>query len=460
MSTLNDILNTGRQALRVQQLAMQVVGQNTANVNTEGYSRRRIEFATAPPYEGLGHWQSNGGVDVLELGRVRDQLIDEQIRRGNAGLAYWSTRDDTLSRVEEIYSEMGGSAVSDQLQEFFAAWNDLANGPEEMGPRLAVLEKAQTLASNVRRTYSELLARRQTVDSQVQVDVEEVNHLTSQIAQLNVQIVRAETSGGEASDLRDQRDLVVDRLSKLININVRENGDGAVNVYNGGQILVQVDSTFALTAGTVSQNGLTRTVITYGESGRSVVLEGGEIKALMDLRDQDIGLAMDDLNSFALGMTARINELHRTGYGLQATNGMDFFEGDISSAADFAVSSLITDDPSRIATASTPNAPGDNSLALQIAAVQNEKIMFGGRSTLEEFYRDSVLRVGTGKAYATDQLAVEQTAMDHLETRWQSVSGVSMDEEMTHLVQVQKAYDAAAKVITTVNDMMQTLLDM
>ena len=458
MSSLSDILNTGRRALLVQQLAMQVVGQNTANVNTEGYTRRRLDLSTAPPYGGFSGWEAGAGVDVEYLGRVRDRLLDEQIRRGNADLGYWTQRDDLLGRVEEIYSELGGSAISDQLQQFWAAWSDLSNQPEGLAGRIALLEKAQSLASGVRRVYGELAARRDQVDAQVVAGVDEVNALTSRIARLNVQIVHAETSGQEASDLRDARDHAVDRLSQLMNVTIEENADGAVNVYNGGQMLVQLDRNVDLTVSAVNRNGCMVSIVTYGQSGGMLKLEGGELKGLIELRDGDIGRTMNDLDQFAATLASRVNEVHRTGYGLTDSNGIEFFAADVTGAADFRLSALVADDPSRIAAAAAADAPGDNSIALRIASIQNEKLMRDGRSTLNEFYRDSVLAVGSSKSYAAGQLKVEQASMGNLENRRQQISGVSLDEEMTRLVQVQQAYAAAARIVNTVDEMMQTVL--
>jgi len=460
MSSLNDILNTGRRALLVQQLAMQVVGQNTANVNTEGYTRRRLDLSVAPPYNNISGWNAGAGVDVEYLGRVRDRLVDEQIRRGNGELGYWTQRDDLLGRIEEIYSELGGSAISDQLQQFWAAWSDLSNQPEDMGGRIALLEKAQSLASGVRRVHGELAARRDQVDAQLVSGVEEVNALTSRVASLNVQIVHAETSGMEASDLRDARDSALDRLSQLMNVTVEENADGAVNVYNGGQILVQLDRNVNLAVSTVNRNGSMTSVVTYGASGGMLNVESGELKALIELRDGDIGRAMSNLDQFAVSLASRVNEIHLTGYGLTNTNGVEFFAADVTGAADFRLSTLVVDDPSRIAAASAADAPGDNSIALQIAAIQNEKLLRDGRITLDEFYRDSVLSVGSSKSYAAGQLKIEQTAMNNLENRRQQLSGVSLDEEMTRLVQVQQAYEAAARIVSTVDEMMQTVLSL
>jgi flagellar hook-associated protein 1 len=460
MGTLGSILNTGRQALLIQQLAMQVIGQNTSNVNTEGYSRRRIELGTAPGLEDYGKWQVGSGVDVSHLGRVRDTLLDDQIRQSSTEVGYWNQQDDALGQVEKVFSEMSGSAISDNLQAFWASWQDLSNDPENTVARTSVLQKAQSLTSNIQRTYSELSQQRDTVDKTIVDKVAQVNSLTTQIAKLNTQIVASEVSGSEASDLRDARDLAIQNLSSLIKINVKENSDGAVNVYNNGMILVQIDKSNDLKITTDSQTGYPRTLISYSYSGAPADLGSGEIKSLLDVRDNQITSAMKNLDTFASTLAKRVNEVHRTGYGLTNTNGIDFFDPSTTGAANIKVSNLITDDVSRIATASSANAPGDNTLVLKIASIQSEKLLDGGASTLDDYYQSVVLKVSSKKAYAADQLAIETTTADHLESRKQQISGVSMDEEMTHLIQVQQAYDAASKIITTIDQMMTTVIDM
>jgi flagellar hook-associated protein 1 len=143
---------------------------------------------------------------------------------------------------------------------------------------------------------------------------------------------------------------------------------------------------------------------------------------------------------------------------LNGTSGQDFFAADVTGAANFRVSAAILQDPALVAAAGTPGAPGDNSIALRLAAVQNDKTMNNGTSTLGDFYKDIVLDVGSSKANSANQLKVETAVMDNLENRRQQISGVSTDEEMTRMVQVQQAYAAAAKVINTVDQMMQTVL--
>lgn len=458
MSTLSDILNTGKQALLIQQLAMQVIGHNTSNVNTEGFSRRRLDLSTALPGQNFKMWHVGSGVDISYLGRIRDTLIDKQIRENLTTLGYWNRQDETLERIEEIFDDLEGTGISTELELFWSAWQDLSNEPEEASARLSLLQKAQSLSSSVRRTYSALNEQRRTLDEQIVGLIDEVNGITSQISVLNVQIVNTERAAEEASDLRDQRDLLLDKLASLINITTEENSDGAVNVYTGGTILVQLDRAIGLSAVARGTDGYMVSSIAVSEGGMPIEFKSGEIKSLLNLRDNEIVTKMEELDAFAVTLAQRVNEVHRTGYGLTNTNGIEFFSPDVTGAADLRVSALITDDPSRIATAASPDAPGDNSIALLIADIQQEKLLEDGRYTLDEYYRNMVLSLGATRAYAANQQTVEQSAYDNLENRRQSVSGVSMDEEMTRLIQVQQAYEAAAKVIKVVDEMTETLL--
>jgi flagellar hook-associated protein 1 len=458
MSSLADILNSSRSALRVQQLAMQVIGQNMANVGTDGYARRRLDLTTALPSTLGGIWNGGSGVDIMQLSRVRDTLIDDQIRRAGGGLGYWAQRDDALGAVEDIFSELGDNGISDRLSAFWGAWSDLANNPEGTSARLALTEKTQALAAGIRGAYNALEERKQTASTQITQRIDEVNALTAQIAQLNVQIVHVESGVAEASDLRDARDQALSRLSQIMSINTRENADGSVGVYADGQVLVQLDRNIKLAQATTVVRGRSVSTISAESGGHALKFEGGEIKALLEVRDQEIPATMEDLDNFAVALASRINALHRTGYSLSGTTSQDFFASDVSGAANFCLADAIVADPSLIAAGTTAGAPGDNSLALAIAGVQHEKILSGGFSTADDFLRDSVLRVGSRKSYAADQLAVEQGAMDALQSRRQNISGVSLDEEMTRLVQVQQAYNAAARIVTVVDEMMQTVI--
>ena len=459
MSTLSSILNTGRRAIQVQELAMQVIGHNTANVNTEGYSRQRLDFRTSPP-GGIGQYNAGSGVDVDWLGRVRDSLLDGQIRESRSQVAYWQQRNESLEKVESTLNGLGDINIDSRLQDFWSAWHDLANDPESESSRLALLQRSQSLTSSIRRVYFDLTTQLSNANDQISVEVARVNQITSQIASLNVAINQAELNGSEASDLRDQRDLILEELSGIIDVSSQEQEGGAINVYSGGQVLVQVDTSIDLHATSIAGNSSQLPTIKHGISGREMQISQGSLKALLDLRDADIRPALEDLDTLATTLSSRVNEIHRSGYGLDNTSGINFFAVDVSGAADLRVNHVIIDDVARIASASLPDAAGDNSIALAIATVQQEKLLDDGRATIDQFNQNISLRAGSNLSYALAQLEIEDAAQENLLNKRASISGVSIDEEMTRLIQVQKAYDAAAKIVTTADEMISTLISM
>jgi len=460
MSTLGGILNTGREALLMQQLKMQIIGHNTANVNTAGFSRRRLDLMTAPAVVRDRGWFCGSGVAVDDLRRMRDTVLDSQFRRTNTTLGYWTQYEDSLKKVEEVFNEFGGGAISDHLQAFWNAWQDLANDPESLSTRTNLVHRAQTLAASLNRVHSGLRSQREELDSTLVQQGNEVNQLTAEIAALNVRIVNAEVAGGEAGDLRDRRDLLLDRLSEYVPITTHENDSGAVNVYLGGQILVQVDQAIALEIVGYSEGDMTLHRVAWPGSRQPVPLGDGKLKATMTARDQTIPNALNKLDAFATTLVQEVNSRHATGYGLTGSNGFNFWNAAATGAGDIAVDAAILADVRLIAASSSADAPGDNSIALWIGQLQTERLLDGGVSTLGSYFSNLVSALGSETSLATERRTTEESATNLLEQRRQSVSGVSMDEEMANLIMVQKSYEAAAKLISAVDEMMQTILEM
>jgi flagellar hook-associated protein 1 FlgK len=254
--------------------------------------------------------------------------------------------------------------------------------------------------------------------------------------------------------------VLLEKLAAIVDVKISHQNDGSVNVYSGGHILVQRDTAVPLTLSQSASGGVVKSTLGIGENGRPFAPESGELKALIEIRDQDLGGALADLDEFARELAGAVNTAHRAGYGLNNAHDIDFFATDIAGAATFSLSAAITDDIRNIATGGSADAPGDNSVALAIAGLQNERLLNGGQSTLDEFYRQGVLNVSSKREFARNELAVQQGAAENLRTRRQQVSGVSMDEEMARLIQVQNAYEAAAKIVRTVDEMMQTVISL
>lgn len=455
MSTLSNILEQGRRALQVQQLAMQVIGHNTTNAGTVGFSRRRLDLGTAPPGE-TGQWGVGSGVDVNQLARVRDQLLDTQIREGTSVSAYWTTRDDELGRVEEAFNAMGENNLGALMDEFWQGWHDLANDPESMAPRYALKDKAQALVNSLKRVNSNLNAQIEQANSRIAAGAEQFNSLVVGIAELNTQIVNSEVSGLEASDLRDSRDLLVEQLSQLTTVTVQEQSDGTLNVYSGGHIIVQGDLSVPLNTDQVESDPQRKVVLRLGSSATEWKPSGGELGALYEQRDAELPRLLEKLDAFARDFSAAVNAVHVTGFGLNGASGQEFFAAGTTGVADFELSASIIEDPSRISSGASADSPGDNSIALAIASVRNQLGSEG--ISLDEQLRNIPLEAGSRRASATQQMDIENAVLENAVNRRYAISGVSLDEEMAKLIESQKAYEAAAKIVQTVDEMMQTIL--
>jgi flagellar hook-associated protein 1 FlgK len=455
MSTLSNILETGRRSLQVQQLAMQVIGHNTTNAGTVGFSRRRLDLGTAPPGS-TGQWNLGSGVDVQRIGRIRDTLLDNQIRDETTISSYWGSREDSLGRVEEIFNALGDNNLGSLMDNFWKSWQDLANDPESMAPRYALRDNANALVNTVKRVNRNLNDQIEDVNARIMDGAGQMNSLTSAIAELNVRIVQAELNGTEASDLRDSRDLLIEQLSGLTNISVAEEADGSVNVYSDGHIIVQRDLAVHLNVDISESDPKNEIVLTLGTSGFHWKANGGELGALFEHRDKEIPALLEQLDAFAREFSSAVNAVHATGFGLDGTNGHEFFSADVTGAADLNLSNAILEDPTRIASAGAANSPGDNSIALAIAALQNQMTSSG--ATIDQMLRNIPLELGSRRATAIQQRDIESAVLENAVNRRYEVSGVSLDEEMARLLEAQKAYEAAAKIIQTVDQMMQTVL--
>ena len=344
------------------------------------------------------------------------------------------------------------------MDDFWQGWQDLANDPESMTPRYSLRDRASALVSTLKRVHKNLSDQIEDVNARITAGAEQVNDLTSAIAELNVRIVQSELGGEESSDLRDSRDLLVEQLSGLTDVSVQEQSDGSINVYSGGHIMVQRDLAVPLTIDRVDTDPKREVVLTLGTSGSHWKANGGELGALFEQRDQELPKLLEQLDSFAREFATAVNSVHTTGYGLDGSSGNEFFAPGVTGVQDLAVSNAILEDPSRIASASASDAPGDNSIALAIAGLQTQATSSG--ITLDQMLRNIPLEAGSKRAAAIQQNDIEAAVLNNAVNRRFSISGVSLDEEMAHLLEAQKAYEAAAKIVQTVDEMMQTVLSL
>ena len=475
--SLSSILNTARSGLLTSQRAVEVTSNNVANAQTEGYSRQRIETAASTPTR-FPDGEFGAGVRVIGTTRARDQFLDAAYRRASSDASGGRVRAEALARMETVIGEPSDTGLGASLDAFYGAWSDFAARPNASGTAGAVQESGSRVAQQLNRTAQRLDELKVETRQRLQSSVDEVNSLAQAVADLNQQIVASESGGQSANTLRDARDLHLDRLVKLTGADVIEADNGSVGVLLGGLTLVDGNQVRPLAASMVG--GVTE--VTRASLTTRPVAIGGELGALRQLSVVEIPALQGDLDTLARGIVDSVNALHRQGATWSgtppvATAAGDFFASDatftpeadpLRTARGIRLDSAVAASSSAIAASvATAIGPGDGSIALQLAGLRSAAVNFtnaDGSPRVSEAAGNFLQRVATNVAFATrsvsDRADVDEAMAVQSDTRRQSVAGVSVDEELVRLIKFQQSYAAAARLITTADGMMQTLLDM
>ncbi len=451
-------LNTAVQALLAQQMALDTTAHNISNASTPGYSRQRARLASLPGAyvnDGLPH--PGYGVEVLDISRVRDIFADFQMRGQLATGAQYDTEAQALTSIENLMAEPGTAGFRAAIDQFFNSWRDLSNNPESGPARIAVIQAGQTLSLAANRLGNSLVQQRTDANNRVAASITEINGLTAQIARLNEQIVPMKLSATSTGDLEDQRDLAIDRLAQLMNITYVEVDDGSVEVSIGGHPLVARNISFALEG---VPNALNANYLDLRFAGDLIPLSvtKGELRANLDIRDSYVPARITELNTLVSSIITDVNTAHAAGYGLDALTGRAFFAG--TSAANIAVDAAVAANPNFVAASLTAGGvPGDSGNALAMADLQYARVLAGGTQTYNDFYGAIVAGVGVTLREATSRAQAQSLVVEQINATREGAKGVNLDEEMVQLVQFQRAYQAASKLIQVVDSMLDTLIN-
>ncbi len=459
-------LDIALRSLMAHQQAMEIVSHNIANVNTPGYSRQRPVFtAEAAYYSAMSASAAQAGlmgmgVRLSQIRRMSADFITTQVRLEKHSYSKWAIIRDTLQQIQAIISEPSEGSLSAVMDEFWAAWRDLSVDPQSTALRANVYERGASLASTL-NTYSEqLVSARRSFNLLINETVRDVNDIVQELAALNVQIVTVLAVGDQPNDLRDRRDLLLDTLAGLVDVTVSEEENGATTVLLRGHHLVMGAEAGELATVSVSEDPALLNIV-FQDTSELVRIDGGKLAGIIEARDSVITDVLDDLDTIAATLVSQVNDVHAAGYGLDGVTGRDFFEG--SSAADIALSSAVAD-LSHIATASadptdpTVGGPGDGSNATAIAQIADALLLNDGRASIGDYYRSMVATLGLDADHANQMAASSRVLVDHLEDRREQVSGVSLDEETIDLIRYQRAYQAAARLVSVINEMLDDLI--
>lgn len=452
-------LEIAKKALFAQRQALDISGHNIANANTEGYTRQSGAIAaTYSDLSGFGAatWagQMGTGVRVEEIRRIRDIFVDNDYRMENRALGEWEARRDALKKIEIIFNEPSDSGIRSVLDGFWESWQELSQTPESLETRATVYQQGITLTNTINHIYRQFNDMTKHANFTIETKVRDINSIARQVADLNNRILKVEVSGNNANDLRDKRDLLVDRLSKIVNINVVEDKHGMYNIAVQGTSLVNGTSYSEMEF----DADVPDCSVTWKDTGRTVTASSGELKGLLTVRDEIIPFYIDRLNTLSQNLAAEVNALHSTGYGLDNTTGLDFFEPVAGSTEELIRVNQVLEDESKIAAAKATDSPGDGSNALDIALIK-DKTVSALSSSIGDFTMTMISTLGVNAQEAVRMTDNQNLLIAQIDNQRTSFSGVSLDEEMTNIVKFQHAYNAAARMVTAIDEMLDVIVN-
>ncbi len=318
----------GRRAIHVQQHGAHVTGQNIANANTEGYSRQIQHMKALIPAAVPGVQTPPGyGVEVSDIDRIRSEFYDNQIMTAINNRSYWGRLGETLGTIEAIFQEPGEMGINTALSDFFDAWQELSVNPESYAVRISLREQAQTLISVVEGIYDRLDDLKFDLEKEISATVEDINGLSREIAELNKSIIFMQAIGKKSNEMLDERDKRLQELSELVNIRVIKKDNGAVEVFAGGRILVQDDRYFKLhTEEITNEDKLQDEIFIYNEMDSLLSITGGKLKGLLQSYNNELFNYQRSMDELVYSLVQEVNALHRDGFGLEGSIGVNFFE--------------------------------------------------------------------------------------------------------------------------------------
>ena len=612
-------IELGKRSIMANTDAITTAGHNISNANTEGYSRQRVQIKEFDPLyrPDLSRAERPGqigqGVDVQSINRVRDELLDKRIVEQANQESYWNTRSNYYMMLEQIYNEPDEISIRTNMDMFWKSWQELANHPENQSSRQAVVTRGQTLTESINQRYESLSGIANLIEGDIEATVKQVNSLSSQISAINGEIVRSKAMGDNPNDLLDRRDLLVDQLSKLVNVTTDTRDQDEFMVHVDGKVLVQ--GSIARSIDLAPRNDDTGyQKLVWADTREDAYFAGGQLGALVELRDVDVRNELQSLNTMTMNFADLVNDVHKNAAGANKVTGLDFFvqhpfventngnfdrnadgvldtsyifrftgtqvldkaqqvgiagvmtlsgtKGNVSieyratdtvetvinrindsssevkayldrnnhlvlkattaenmenpdfvirhvedsgffltgyagilsasgeeGAYDFAqsdavnslagaqysvspvynpsayiaINSEILSDVNNVAAAYIdPNgnvAVGDGRAATEIASIRNKIVMIGTERTFDDYFADSVTKVGLKGEQAETNLLSQASIMQDLKNMRESISGVNIDEELADIMKFQHGYNAAAKFVTVWDNMLDTIIN-
>ena len=450
----------GVKALAASQKALEVLSHNIANMNTEGYKRQDVILKTSIPAGNpainrhISAGQIGSGVDVGEIRRMHDHYIERQMNEELQNSGKWEAGINIFEQIESIFAEPSENGIRSMMDTYWNSWRDLESMPEDYSIRKSLVENSKSLSSFLRGTYQKFMNLRRDLNTEINIKVTDINVIADQIKDLNALIKKVSIGGDNPNDLMDKRDLLINKLNKMINVDVRDTDYNQVDIFIGGTAIVRENNYFELEA-SLPVSGYYEVV--WKDSARPVEINNGEIYSMLNFRDNyipDLITRLDNIAEFLINQT---NAIHSTGFGLDGVStGYDYFTG--TGVTDIDVNTAFDNNLVRIAAAKNANQPGDNSNTADILNLRNLKLLAGGTNTTDESYNNMIVKVGVEAQQSIRQSENSSLLINRIYLKQESVSGVSLDEELVNMVKYQHSYNAAAKIINAMDELFETII--
>lgn len=421
MSGLLSTLNTAKSGMNVSQVAIQTTSHNISNINTPGYSRQRVNQSASSPYSmpgknsNFGAGQIGTGAQIDDVTRIRNSFYDYQYRSESHQYGSTSVKYEYFKNIEGIFNEPSDTAISSSLNSFFNSWSELSKDPQSSGVKSVVIENGKYLSNSINSAFKRLESLEEGLDKQSEYIMDEVNSMLSQLDKLEKNIKIIQGSGKSPNDFLDQRDRLLDNLSFKLNINDKDVKATLKKAYDAN--------------GKVTLDDLTK----------SGVKISGELEGTLSMK-QEINKYKDGLKQLANTITSNVNK----------AAGQEIFK-----AKD---GELISINPEMLQEPEKINVTAD--IALKVYELKSEKVNINGKDmTINTFYNSMIQDLGQSSAAVIRDESNQSKLLENIDSSRSSVSGVSLDEEMISLVQLQHTYSANAKVMSTIDSLLDVVVN-
>ena len=455
MSGLLNALSSAMSSLAASQDEVNVSSNNLANANTPGYARERVVLEEQPSFSTGTLGDLGSGVAVESVQSIRDPLLDASVQQETQQQSASQEIVTAMQPVQTLFVS-GNGGVSDEMSAFFNDLQELSTSPTDPTLRATVLSDAGNLASAFQTTATQLTGTQQSLDLGVTQSVSQINQLTTQLAQVNGQLITAQGSGQNANNLQDQQQNLLSQLSSLIGFSVTQSSEGQTISTANGTPLVVGSQSFALSTATNSSTGFQDVISAQGQDITSQI-STGQLGGMIQARDVQVAGVLSSLNTLASSFASAINTVNENGYDLTGTQGTAMFSVTPGNGAAASMSVAMTS-ASQIAASSSATASGDNSNLLAMINVGTQPLV--NSQTPTQLLSGIVYQVGNDVSQAQSDSDAGSLMLTQLQDEQGSVEGVSTDEEASNLLTYQQAYQAAARVVTVVDDLTLVALNL